>query len=47
MGDMLLHNHIKRGAWLEYFVSLLPLSDVSPVLIGLHNIRQPQDQYKP
>ena len=47
MGGMLLQNHIKCGACLKYFVSLLPLSDVSPVLIDLHSIRQPQGQYKP
>ena len=47
IGGMLLQNHIKCGAYLEYFVSLLPLSDVSPVLIDLHNIRLPQGQYKP
>ena len=47
MGGMLLQNHIKCGACLKYFVLLLPLSDVSPVLIDLHNIMQPQGQYKP
>ena len=47
MGGMLLRKHIKCGACLEYFVWLLPLSDVFPVLIDLHNTRQPQDQYKP
>ena len=39
----------RRSRWeacLKYFVWLLPLSDVSPVLIDLHNIRQPQGQYK-
>ena len=46
MGGMLLQNHIKCGACLEYFVWLLPLSDVSPALINLHNTRQTQDQYK-
>ena len=37
---MLLQNHIKCGACLEYFVLVLCLSYVSPVLIDLHNIRQ-------
>ena len=40
MGGMLLQNHIKCGACLEYFVLVLRLSYVSPVLIDLHNIRQ-------
>ena len=47
MEDMLLQNHIKCGVCLKYFVSLLPLSNASPVLIDLHNTRQHQGQYKP
>ena len=46
MGGMILQNHIKCGACLKYFVLLLPLSDVSPVLMDLHSIGQPQDQCK-
>ena len=47
MEGMLLWNHIKCGTCLEYFFWLLPLSDVSPALVDLHNTRQPRDQHKP
>ena len=42
MGGMLLQNHIKCRACLKYFVSLLPLSDVSLILIDLHNVSNPR-----